>query len=455
MLWTDVSNAQLFRDMFSQEVCWAKNLGGWYIYNGKYWQPDDNNKIRQYQIKVYEKLMEQMAEFQGDNDALDLFAKHVKNSGSAGRMDAMLTCAHAYMGISNDQFDADPNLFNCNNGTINLLDQAFQKFCPKDYITKISPVDFRPGSACPVWEKFIDDVFLGNRETINFIQRAIGYSMTTSVQEHCMFIFYGLGRNGKTTFINTISKIFGMYSLGCPASSLTKKQNQGVPNDIARLKGARMVTSSENNQNVVLDESVVKQLTGDDRITARFLNKEFFDYQPTFKIFLATNHKPDIRGTDEGIWRRIRMIPFDLNLTSNQEDQKLTEKLNAELPGILLWCIEGFKRWRESGLQTPQKILDATKNYRDEEDDIGQFIEDHCLVDPEYFVPIEKFNKQFKDINNYNKNRKLLSEYMRRKGFKPHENRMTLPTGEQVRVFNGITLKISPYKIENRNERDD
>ena len=427
--------------MFKERICWSKDYGGWFIFNGKIWERDRNNTIKGYAIQAYEELQDQLRRFPETGEPLELFGKHVKNSGSEPRLNAMLACAQAFMGVEVDKFDSNPSLFNCANGTINFESGMFTRFRPEDYQTKISGSDYIPEAACPLWLKFLDDIFLQDQEVISFMQRVVGYSMTCSINEHCMFIFYGGGRNGKTTFIEVISKIFGDYSLSVPASSFTKKPYVGIPNDIARLKGARMVTAAEGSENVTLDESLIKQITGGDRITARFLNKEFFDFYPTFKIFLYTNKKPNIRGMDTGIWRRIRMIPFDLNLTAEQEDKELPKKLTEEMPGILSWAVEGFKQWKSQGLNTPRQISDATFNYQSEEDDIGQFIEDYCILEKTAYVPIQDFKNKFRNVNNYSKSQKSLSEYMRRHSFLQQQNRLTLTNGDQVRCYTGLRLK--------------
>ncbi len=440
---TDVSNSKLFTEMFRDQVCFSKEYGGWYVYNGKIWQKEKNNQIKNYAIEVYERLRKHLKEYDINNRfGLEAYAKHVKASGSDGKLTSMVNRAEAFLGVPPEDFDKNQNLFNCNNGTMDLKTMEFRKFNSSDMLTKMSLVDYISGAEFPLWYKFLDEVFLGNKDVIDFIQRAVGYSMTASIDEHCMFILYGQGLNGKTTFVETLSKIFGMYSIGLPPESImNKKPGNNIPNDIARLKGARRVTVSESKENVTLDEALIKRLTGGDLITARFLNKEFFDFYPIFKMFLYTNKKPNIHGTDIGIWRRIRMIPFDLKITEENKDKDLPKKLEGELPGILNWALEGCRKWQEAGLNTPQKVLDATNTYQLEEDDIGQFIEDHCVIDKNGFIPVDHFKDKFKAVNSYWRGWKTVSDYMHRKGYKPTDNRRTMANGSQVRVYVGIRLK--------------
>ena len=293
--------------------------------------------------------------------------------------------------------------------------------------------------------KFLDDIFLGREDIIDFMQRVIGYSMTASIKEHCLFILYGEGRNGKSIFINTIAKLMGDYWINCPSTTFVKKSNSSIPNDVAALKGARFVTAIESNQNVTLDEALIKQMTGGDKITARFLHREYFSFHPTFKIFIATNHKPNIRGTDTGIWRRIRMIPFDLKVTDAKDDKNLGEKLIEELPGIALWAAQGCIKWMNDGLKTPQTIIDATCEYKEEEDDLGQFIRDYCVKDAKAFIPVNEFKNRFKDVNSYYKSQKNIAEYMKRHGFdigRPYVN------GLQIRSWMGLKFLTAHQQTE-------
>lgn len=386
-------------------------------------------------------MQQELTEWEGDDFALDQYSKHVKASGSNSKLEAMLDCAKAYLGTSQHNFDAQENLFNLKNKTLNLKlgKDGFirsQSFNADDLLTKISGVDFDGNAKCPLWETFLDDIFLGDKETIEFMQRVVGYSLTASTKEQCLFIFYGCGRNGKTIFINTITEMLGDYAVNCPQNALIKKQHSGgVPNDIASLKGARFVTASESNQNVTLDEALIKQLTGGDKITARFLHKEFFEFTPTFKIFIATNHKPNIRGTDTGIWRRIRMIPFDLKITDENDDRTLDKKLKKELPGIFVWAVKGYKKWLKYGLKTPKKIFDATCVYQDEEDDLGMFIKDYCIMDENGRIPVTEFKERFRNVNGYFKSQKIISEYMLRYGIIGSRHSIN---GNQVKCWDGL-----------------
>jgi len=428
MLYSDISNAKLFYELFKHKVKWNPLGGGWYIYNGKRWQRDRSSAIKRFALECHDELFRQLQEFDGDEDQQEKFARHVKSSAQNGKLEAMLEVSKAYLGENQNNFDSKEELLNCQNGTLNFQTGEFGKiinkdtdfedkimFDPDDLITKISNINFNVEAKCPLWDKFLEDIFLGDYEIINFMQKVIGYCLTASTKEQSLFILYGIGRNGKSLFLDTISEMLGDYAVNCPSNTLIKKTNTGgIPNDVASLKGSRFVTAVESNQNVTLDEALIKQLTGGDKITARFLHKEYFEFRPTFKIFIATNHKPNIRGTDTGIWRRIKMIPFDMRITDQQEDRRLGEKLRKEIPGIFIWAYKGWCNWMKEGLVTPQKIVEAICDYREEEDDLGRFIRDYCIIIKDGYIPVNDFKDKFKRINNYSKSQKIICEYMRR-----------------------------------------
>jgi putative DNA primase/helicase len=234
-----------------------------------------------------------------------------------------------------------------------------------------------------MWLEFLDTIFDHDKALINYIQRAVGYSLSGSTEEQLMFILYGNGRNGKSVFLDIITEIFGNYSTNIqPQTIMVKQQTGGANSDIARLNGARFVTTTEPNEGVRLDEGLVKQLTGGDKVTARFLYGDEFDFNPEFKLWMATNHKPIIRGTDDGIWRRMAIIPFTVQIPLDKVDKRLTQKLKREMKAILNWMSEGYLLWRESGLQEPDCIKQQRTEYRTEMDSIETFIEECCTLNP-------------------------------------------------------------------------
>jgi putative DNA primase/helicase len=230
---------------------------------------------------------------------------------------------------------------------------------------------------------FLDRVLNHDESLIEFLRLAVGYSLTGDISEQCLFFLYGTGKNGKSTFIETIMALMDQYGLKTPVETLMSKQAEGIRNDLARLAGSRLVAASETEEGRRLNETLVKDLTGGDTITARFLHKEFFEIRPTWKIWIYGNHKPEIRGTDEGIWRRMRLIPFTVKIPDSEQDPQLPARLKEELPGILAWAVRGCLDWQQAGrLPVPAVVQSATASYRYEMDMIGTWLAEHCLVSP-------------------------------------------------------------------------
>jgi putative DNA primase/helicase len=248
-----------------------------------------------------------------------------------------------------------------------------------DLITRAANTEYDQNAECPVWKKFIMEIMNYNADLIRFIQNAAGWSITGDTSEQTMFILFGTGANGKSTFLNTIMNLLGDYAIATPTETFMKKSGDQITNDIARLRGTRFVTTTEAEYGRRLSEPLIKQITGNDSMTARFLYGEFFNVAPTFKIFMATNHKPVIKGTDHGIWRRIKLVPFTTRIEEEKQDKHLEQRLLLERPGILNWLIEGARRWCKEGLGTPSIIVRATDEYRAEMDIIGNFLRERCV----------------------------------------------------------------------------
>jgi putative DNA primase/helicase len=279
-----------------------------------------------------------------------------------------------------DELDARPWLFNVANGVLDLEHETLRAHDPVDMLTKRSPVVYDPQAKAPRWEEFLERV-VPSSEVREFLQRAAGYSLTGLAVEQVLFLLYGVGANGKTTFLEVIRAVAGDYGQQTPAATLLSRRGDGVPNDVARLRGARFVSAVETEANRTLAEALVKRLTGGDKIAARFLFKEFFEFDTEFSLWLATNHRPRVRGTDHAIWRRILLVPFTTVIPDDQQDKQLTATLIAkELPGILAWAVRGCTVWREHGLDPPREVTGATTEYRAEQDILGDFIADMCDV---------------------------------------------------------------------------
>src|SRR5215217_5920695 len=343
------------------------------------WERDDAGRVHRLAKERVRGIYREASDAE-DEDRRKALAKHATASESETRIRAMIELAKSEVPISPDKLDADPWLLNVLNGTIDLRTGELREHRREDLITKLAPVEYDPQAKAPTWEVFLGRV-LPSEDLRGFVQRAAGYSATGGTSEQCLFIHHGPGANGKSTFQETITAALGDYAMRTPTETLLVKRSGGVPNDVARLKGARFVTASETEEGRRLAESLVKDLTGQDTISARFMWAEWFDFKPTHALHLSTNHKPEIRGTDPAIWRRIRLIPWAVTIPPAEQDRKLAEKLREELPGVLAWIVRGCLEWQREGLQAPEEVRQATKAYRTEMDILAAFLADCCLRD--------------------------------------------------------------------------
>lgn len=281
-----------------------------------------------------------------------------------------------------DAFDKDSLLLNVQNGTLNLRTGNLREHRRTDMISKISPVSYRAEAECPRWDEFLLEIFQRDMSLIEYVQRAVGYSLTGESREHVIFLPFGSGANGKSTFIETIAQILGDYAMTTSAETFIGRKDNSATNDLARLHSARFVSAVEGGENKRLSEAFIKSVTGGDLITARFMFKEFFEFRAIFKLWLATNHRPQIRGADDGIWRRIRLIPFNASFAEQDRDRGLREKLQDESPGILAWALRGAVNYLRSGLGDAIAVDEATAEYRSDMDTFGLFLEQCCTLDP-------------------------------------------------------------------------
>jgi putative DNA primase/helicase len=427
--------------MFESELLWNKNAGGWFIFNEN-WGMDTNDKIKSYCIKLFDEMRKHTSDWKktetGEEEEMkNNWIRHVKNSGQSVKMSSMLECAKPLMAFDGE-FDNNHWLFNCKNGTINLKTGDLYKHDPQDYISKICNVPYKTTAKCDKWLAFLKDIFFENEDVIKYMQKVVGYSLTGLTTEQCFFILWGNGANGKSTFVETITYILNNYALTCDSKTLMQKDGNQINNDIARLRGSRFVSAAENNRRKEFDESVIKRLTGNDKIIARFLNKENFEFYPTCKIFLTTNHKPNIRSIDDGIWRRIRMIPFLFKVDESRMDRFLGEKLKEEAEGILAWMVQGCLLWVKEGLKEPKFVEDAGKKYKFEEDRIGNFIADECILGKKLFIPVPVLKEKLWEYLGFKIGNKSIGEYFQTRGFSPGRTNFE---GKQTRVYFGIGLR--------------
>ena len=311
----------------------------------------------------------------------DRLMKWASRSGQKERVRAMVDLAKPDLAIRTESLDLAPWLFNCQNGTIDLRNGNLLPHQRDDLLTKISPIKYDPDAIAPTWQNFLDQIFASNKTIESYVQRFLGYSLTGMVSEQALAFLHGEGANGKTTFVNAIRDFFGDYAQEAAPDMLLEKRFSGIPNDLARLRGARFVSVTETSDGRRFDEGIIKRLTGGDRITARFLKAEYFEFEPSHKLWLISNHKPIIKGQDFAIWRRIKLIPFEVIFADHEQDKSLPDKLKEELPGILAWAVRGCLDWQQVGLNEPDEVKIATGCYKSEMDVVQRFIDECCTVE--------------------------------------------------------------------------
>lgn len=401
---TDAGNAGRLADRFGRDLRWSQGVqgDGWLIWDGVRWAPDIMQDIDSYGLRVAGDVVRhadglEVALRQAQAAAstpptpaearviAELRTEHRiwsnwgRQSEMHGHLRASQLIARQRFAVRQELLDADDWKANTPAGIADLRTGHVSPHDSAALHTKIT--GSAPGGDCPTWLAFLRRIMGGDETMVAFLQRVVGYCLTGSTREQCVFILYGNGANGKSTFLDTLRTVLGDYVMHTRAQTFMRDpRGGGIPNDVAALRGARLVTASEPEQGEQLDESLIKEMTGDAAITARFMRSEFFTFRPRFKVLLATNHRPVIRGTDHGIWRRIRLIPFTTTIADAEKDPDLPAKLAAERDGIMAWALAGCLAWQAGGLAPPAVVLEATEDYRADMDVLGEFLAERCIL---------------------------------------------------------------------------
>jgi putative DNA primase/helicase len=370
-----------------------------------------------------------------NKDALSAMFSHAKYSSSKKGIQNMVAMAKSDLAIGPEELDRDSWLFNVQNGTIDLRTGRLCDHRKEDFITKLTPVRFDPAATCPLWEGFLQTTFADNDELIDYMQRLVGYCLTGVTEEHILPFLHGSGANGKSTFCETILKLMGRdYAMKAPHDLLMAKRLETHPTDRADLFGKRFVACIETEEGRRMAEALVKELTGGDRVRARRMREDFWEFVPTHHIWLVGNHKPAIVGTDHGIWRRIKLIPFEVVIPEAEQDKKLLAKLAKERPGILNWALAGCLDWQRNGMQEPAIVRAATGQYSTEMDEVGKFIEEHCELGDFITAAGELYQKYQEMSGDHRTNQHSFGARLRMKGFLNHDP----ATGKEYRTNKGL-----------------
>jgi putative DNA primase/helicase len=401
---TESNAALLLVEKFGDLLRYVLEWKHWIVWDGTRWGRDASGVLVQDKaIKTASQLFQMIADLKEPYKTNDWLVKQLAafatHTSSSRGIAAMVALARSKVPISVRRLDTDPWLLNVANGTLDLRSGKWRRPYQSDYITKLCPTPYEPNAKCPTWLRFLQGVFAGNTGLIKYLQRLLGYSLTGHVHEQNLPILWGEGSNGKTTLVTTIMHILGADYAGAPPRQLFKLSSMDRhPTELMTLQGKRLMVGHETQEEVRLDEALIKCLTGGDRITARGMNENFSSFDPTHKLWLSTNYKPQIRGTNYAIWRRVKLIPFTQTFWDPdaapggsegrpehlRADKSLVEKMKAEAAGILVWMVRGCMDWQQHGLEEPEVVRVKTREYAAEQDVIGEFIGDYCDVGPDY-----------------------------------------------------------------------
>jgi len=381
---TDLGNARRLVRMAGDDLRYVSAWGEWLVWADTHWQRDQTGEVERRAKHVVESLYLDAA-VETDPDRRKALAKHALVSESARSIRNMIQLAETerLVAVPADAFDRDPWLLACQNGTLELQTGTLRPTRRADLITRCVPVDYDPAATCRTFTLFLRRIFDNRPALMAYVQRAIGYALTGDTREQVLFLCSGSGANGKTTLLQAVSGLMAGYAATLAPDTLLARKGDAtmVMNDLSTLQGARFVVAAESDMGRRLAEGLVKQLTGGEAVKVKRLFADVYAITPTFKLWIGTNHRPQVRGTDHAIWRRIHTIQFDVEIPEAEQDRGLLEKLQAERAGILRWAVEGCLAWQRGGLGTPEEVRRATAEYRAQMDHLGDFLAERCVAE--------------------------------------------------------------------------
>lgn len=429
---TDDALALTFTARYSEDWRYCAAWGKWLVWDGRRWQADET-------LLVHHLIRAICREAALKADSHRLAAK-LAASSTVGGVERLARTDRRHASTS-QEWDADLFALNTPGGVVDLRSGRLRLHDRADRMTKLATAT--PRGDCPRWRAFLADVTGGDADLQAYLQRMLGYCLTGSTAAHALFFLYGTGANGKSVFVNTLATILGDYATSAPMDTFMEARGDRHPTDLAGLRGARFVSSIETEQGRRWNESKVKAITGGDKVSARFMRQDFFEYTPQFKLVIAGNHKPAIRNVDEAMKRRLHLIPFTVTIPPERRDAGLTDKLLAERDGILAWAVQGCLAWQREGLRPPASVVSATAEYFDEEDAVGDFLDEEAQRHPQARVAVADVFQRWQDWagrrGEYVGTSRWLAQQLANRGFE----RTRIHGG--VKALAGLALKPKDY----------
>lgn len=467
---SDLANAHRIVRAFSGQL--ISTATGWYVYDGRHWKKGDQlAEQKAFNLSrlvlndpAYVALKKRFDENgfaspgEAENAEMELksWRQFAQSCENRSKIAAALNMARVLLWRDMSDLNPDPMLFNVMNGTIDLRTGQLRPHDPEDLITMLAPVNYVPDAQCPTFEKIVLEIFDGDANVVDFMQRFFGYSLTGMTTDQVMLIPWGDGSNGKSTLLGVIQQVMGKDYCGPAAPKLLEgTRSDRHPTEIADLYGKRLVIASEAEEGSQLREAFLKLATGGDVLKGRFMHKDFFEFEPTHKFVLQTNHKPEVKGVDYGIWRRLLLVPFEVTFgdqaaidageAKRLKDKDLPAKLASEQEGVLAWMVRGCMDWQKQGLAPPEKVQAATSTYRGEQDRIGQFIDERCELATKYSIARDDLYRVYcvwAEQNGYfplgiNKFHRQL---IKAGSGKIESAKSTTGPRKNITIFNGITI---------------
>ena len=446
---TDLGNAKRMIRLFQNVLLYCPTHGSWYVYDESRWKRDLDGAVARHAKATVATIFDEAAT-ETDTGRQTSLRRHALRSESSRALSSMVALASTEIevAIPSHRLDSNPWVFNAQNGTLDLRSGQLHAHDRTDYITKVSNVAYDPNATCPLWDEFLSYAMEGDEEVVDFIHRFFGYCLTGLVTEQVLLFMEGTGSNGKTTALLMIMHVLGDYAIqGAPGLLLAKK-SESHPTEVADLEGARFVANSEVEKGKPFAEALIKQLTGSDPIKARRMRKDFWQFEPTHKLCIAANHRPIIKGNDEGIWRRVLRIPWNRSIPSEKKDPFFLDKLKEEAPGILRRLVEGCLEWQKHGLNPPSKVTIATEEYREEMDVLSDFMEELCIIGESHRIPQKELYLAYvewcEELKQKPQNYRLFNRQLKERDYKIFT---TSVGGVAIRVWQGISLRKDRAKM--------